>query len=29
MEGVPRIERRRTVPDLRVAVSEKPAPAGD
>ena len=29
MEGVPRLENRRPVPDLRVAASEKPAPAAD
>jgi cell division protease FtsH len=29
MEGVPRLERRRPAPDLRVAAAEKPAPAGE
>jgi cell division protease FtsH len=29
MEGIPRLERRRPVPDLRVAAAQKPAPAGD
>jgi cell division protease FtsH len=29
MEGVPRLENRRPVPDLRVAAAEKPAPAAD
>jgi cell division protease FtsH len=29
MEGVPRLERRRSVPDLRVAASEKSRPATD
>ena len=29
MEGVPRIERRRPLPDLRVAAAEKHAPAAD
>jgi cell division protease FtsH len=29
MHGVPRLERRRPVPDLRVAAAEKPAPAAD
>ena len=29
MEGVPRLERRRPLPDLRVAAAEKPAPRAD
>jgi cell division protease FtsH len=29
MEGVPRMERRRPVPDLRVAASEKPSKTAD
>jgi cell division protease FtsH len=29
MEGIPRLQHRRPVPDLRVAAAEKPAPAGD
>jgi cell division protease FtsH len=29
MDGVPRLERRRPVPDLRVAAAEKPAPAAE
>jgi cell division protease FtsH len=29
MAGVPRLERRRPIPDLRVAASEKPAQAAD
>jgi cell division protease FtsH len=29
MEGVPRLQHRRPVPDLRVAAAEKPAPAAD
>jgi cell division protease FtsH len=29
MDGVPRLQHRRPVPDLRVAAAEKPAPAGD
>jgi hypothetical protein len=29
MEGVPRIERRRPLPDLRIAAAEKHAEASD
>jgi cell division protease FtsH len=29
MEGIPRLERRRPAPDLRVAAAEKPAPTAD
>jgi cell division protease FtsH len=29
MDGVPRLERRRPLPDLRVAAAEKPAPTAD